>query len=129
MQANNVDFTNSGCNPNHLKQGATFSYEILWTKQNLITSTIYDPVDLTGFTAKMQLRFKENDPLIFELSNANGRIILGGITGKINLLINATDSSTILKGKYKYDLKMTSPSGFVTYLIEGVFEVVEEITQ
>lgn len=114
-----------------LEQGATFQHKIIWQKENPVGSDIFLPIDLTGYTAKMQVRAKISDPLILELSTANSRITLGGANGEIILNVPATVTDTLVAGKYVYDLELTGPApdSIVTRLIEGQFEIVGQITQ
>lgn len=117
-------------NRNHLERGATFSHETIWTKQNISNPDQYDPIDLTGYTAKMQVRSKVDDTVVvLELSTLNGKIILGGLNGKINLLVPYTDTENLPVGMYKYDLELKSPTNFVNRLIEGDFYIKGDITK
>lgn len=86
-------------------------------------------IDLTGFSAKMQIRKSINDGVAFELSTVNSRIILGGSAGTIQLLVSATDTDTIQAGEYFYDLEIQSGAGIVTRIIEGRFSVKESYTR
>lgn len=88
------------------------------------------PIDLTGYTALMHIRSKQgSDQVLIELSTSNGRISLGGTSGAIDLLINATDTAALKKGKYVYDLELISAGSEVTRLVEGSVEVDPETTR
>lgn len=88
------------------------------------------PIDLTGYTALMHIRPKAgSDQLTLELSTSNTRITLGGTNGAIDLLISATDTAAIKKGRYVYDLELVSAGSEVTRLIEGSIEVDPETTR
>lgn len=128
MPAINFDFTKSSCQNPVCEQGATFTYQFLWQKETTPGSDVFVPVDLTGFTAKMQVRKKAGDPVILELSTANSRITLGGIAGTIDLLVAANITDALVPGMYKYDLEITTGAGVVTRFVEGLFEVVGQIT-
>lgn len=88
------------------------------------------PVNLVGYTAKMQLRKSLTDvnPLL-ELSTTNNSIVLGGSEGSIQLLIAATVTETLDFTSALYDLELTSPSGVVTRLLEGKVAVRKEVTR
>lgn len=128
MEPKKFDFAKGECDGSPIRQGATFNHEITWETQDPLNADNYIPVNLTGYSAKMQVRAGVNLTVLIELSTVNSRIVLGGITGKITLNIDPADTTTLVAGKYLYDLKMISPTGFVSYLLEGKFEVYEEIT-
>jgi hypothetical protein len=104
------------------EQGATFTKSLLWEANST-------PVDLTGYTAKMQVRTNLGAAsVIVELSTENSRIALGGVAGTINLSIPASITATLLDGSYSYDLELYSGSN--TYrLIQGQFIITGEITK
>lgn len=129
MSAAKYDFMNSGCNGSPLEVGATFSYQLIWQTENPPDSGIFLPNDLTGYSAKMQIRKNATSPVILELSTANTRIVLDPLNGIINLLVPAMSTVGLVAGVYKYDLDLTDLNGFVTRFIEGNFEIVGAITQ
>ena len=132
MAAQKFDFTKAGCDSScggmPCEQGATFFYQLVWEKETTPGSQIYVPIDLTGYAAKMQVRQKIGASLLIELSTVNSRIVLTPSIGQITLNISATDTNILVPGIYKYDLELTDGSGFVTRFIEGLFEVVGQIT-
>lgn len=86
-------------------------------------------VDLTGYSASMQVRKSLADGVALELSTVNSRITLGGAAGTVTLTVSATDTATVDVGQYFYDLELTSGSSVVTRLIEGRFQVKEAYTR
>lgn len=103
-------------------QGATFSKQLTWEIDN-------DPVDLTTYTARMQVREKYTSPsATVSLTTENGGITLGGVDGTIDIDINATTTAGIVAKEYVYDLELIS-SSVVTRLIEGKFIVTPEVTR
>lgn len=103
-------------------QGTTFSNQLIWAIDD-------EPVDLTTYTARMQVREKyTSTQKILDLNTENGGITLGGDDGTIDLNINATVSSTIVPKTYVYDLELVS-SSVVTRLLEGKFIVTPEVTR
>lgn len=104
-------------------QGATFSRVITWK------TTAGTPVDLTGYTAKMQVRVTYSSPsAVLTLSTAAGSIVLGGALGTITIT-GAASSMTMDGNNYVYDLELTSSGGAVTRLVMGNFTVRAEVTQ
>lgn len=103
-------------------QGATFSKELTWSIDD-------SPVDLTTYSAKMQVREKYTSTTkILDLSSSNGDITLGGTDGTILIEINADTTSSLIAKEYVYDLQLES-SSVVTRLIEGKFIVSPEVTR
>lgn len=71
-----------------------------------------DPVDLTGRTAKMQVRSSyRSDVVLLELSTENGGITLGGTAGTVDRLITAAQTSALPARGCVYDLELYSPGG------------------
>lgn len=104
-------------------QGDTFTLPIVWRDENK------DLVDLTGYTARMQLRQTvDAEDFTIELTTENGGITLGGTAGTIDLTISAEDMAAIDAGSYKYDLEMVVGES-VTKLLRGKFKVIAEVTR
>ena len=88
------------------------------------------PVNVTGFTAKMQARIASTSTsVIVELSTANGRIVTGGMDGTFTLTLLPAETSALTPGEYVYDFEVTAPNGTVTKLLQGGFSVLAEVTR
>lgn len=87
------------------------------------------PVDMTGWTAKMQIKqcAADEDPVL-ELTTENGRITLGN-AGQINLAISAISTQDLPLGSFFYDFRRIDNSGNVRKLFEGSFLISRAITQ
>jgi hypothetical protein len=104
-------------------QGATFGRTITWTDTNGI------PVNLTAYTARMQVRpIVSSDVVALELTTENGRITLGGSNGIITLTVPASVMDDVVAGAYAYDLEMVTGSTVVRLLM-GSFTVRAEVTR
>lgn len=104
-----------------VEQGATFSKRLVWRDKNK------RPVNLTGYSAKMQVRSSAtSSTVIFELSTENGRITLAS-AGAIQLDIDANLTETISSGMY--DLKLYAPGGQEFRLVEGKLTVSPGVTK
>lgn len=104
-----------------VEQGATFSKTLVWKDKNKRA------INLTGYTARMQIRKTVGDAtVIYELTTANGRITFPA-AGTIKLNIPAAVTSTLQSGVY--DLEMIAPNGDVLRLIEGKVTVSPEVTR
>jgi hypothetical protein len=111
-----------------IEQGVNFDYSLVFYTGN---SEEDEPFNLTGYTAKMQVRSTaESADLIIELSTTNGRIVLGGTAGTIDLLIDADDTEDLEFGENPalYDLIITSGAGVVTRLLQGSVEYSRRVT-
>jgi hypothetical protein len=108
-------------------QGATFDQTLFYE-----TGEPSTPVNLSGFTAKMQIRSKpESKAVILELSTTNGRITLnsGSQNGAIRLFISATDTATLsVCDKAVYDLELYN-GAVTTRILQGNVIISPEVTR
>ena len=98
-------------------QGATFDKKLVWRIDG-------EPVDLTTYTAAMQVR-KTHPPE--EYTFEFGEITLNN-EGEILIEATADETANIPAREYVYDLELTNGET-VTRLIEGVFLVTPEVTR
>jgi hypothetical protein len=105
-------------------QGATFTRQLTWK------DSAGSVVNLTGYTARMQLRqsVDASGAAVLELTTENNRIVLGGTAGTIDLSVAATAMAAIDAKTYVYDLELVSGS-VVTRLVQGTFELRGEVTR
>jgi len=102
-------------------QGSTFSRTLTYKVNNT-------PVDLTGYSARLQVReYHYSDDFITSLTDVSG-ITLGGSAGTITVLMAASATQEFVPGSYVYDLELVA-GGTVTRLIEGKFSVTPEVTR
>jgi hypothetical protein len=86
-------------------------------------------VDITGYTARMQLRSLPNDPYaVLTLTNTSG-ITIDGPTGTLAVRATAAQTAAIIAGPYYYDLEITSPTGVRTRIVQGELNVNAEVTR
>lgn len=104
-----------------LEQGATFSLPLVYRDS---TGAL---VDLTTYTAALQVRKAPGGPVVIELTTENGGITLGGVDGTIDLGRLATETAEYAAGDYIYDLKLITGSN-ATRLLEGEFNVAPAVT-
>lgn len=111
-----------------MEQGATFD-EISFTWWTDSTKTA--PVNLTGYSARMQMRedYDDADPQFEVLSTTVGEITLGGAAGTVDVVVPATKTAAITARKGFYDLELVSPSGKVVKLMKGRVTVFPEVTK
>jgi len=111
-----------------IDQGATFRAYFVYST----TSPGVTPVDITSYTARMQLRKDPNAVAVLlsltDILSASGQIILGGALGTVQIYM--TDTATMgLAGGGAYDLEIVSPGGDVTRLLQGNFAVNPNVTR
>jgi hypothetical protein len=108
----------------YIEQGATFVKEIIWKDED------GNPFDLTGFTARMQIRRKKSSETSeYTATTENGSINLGDDAGTISILIPAIYTADFDFTKGVYDLELISYAGVVTRVLEGGVEVSKEVTR
>lgn len=92
-----------------------------------------NPFNLTGFTAKMEIRKKAGAPLIVSLTTENGGITLGGTAGTILLFIDVTDTeaSPIIDniGINEYDLFLIDSGGDPEKIMRGCIGIEQRVTE
>ncbi len=107
-----------------IEQGATFNPVMTWKDQ------AGNPIDLTGYTARMQIRATVDDStVIHELSTTNGELVLGGVAGTITFGIPATTTASFTFQEAVYDLELTALDGTVTRLLKGSVYLSPEVTR
>jgi hypothetical protein len=113
---------------------AVYNFEVL-QGTSLVKSVVWKndtgtPVNLTGYTAKMQVReTADSEDVLLELSTALGNIQITPAQGKVTLIFSPDDTSGAYWTRGRYDLELTSGTGFVTRLIQGKFSLSKEITR
>lgn len=107
-----------------IEQGADLSRKITWSDSAGV------PVNLTGYTARMQVRASVGaSAVLMELTTENGGIVLGGSAGTIELVRTAAQTAAFTWRRGIYDLELLSPAGKVTRLLKGEVEVDPEVTR
>jgi hypothetical protein len=86
------------------------------------------PVDLTGATARMQIRAKPGAALLLELTTENGGLSIAS-PGTITRYLSATASAALGWSTGVYDLEVEYPDGTVHRYFEGNVTVSPEVTR
>ena len=109
----------------YIEQGATFRKLLTWK-----AGTPSLPVDLTGCTARMQIRAAIDDatPLV-DLTTENSGITLGDTLGTIELYISDTDTAAFTFTTGIYDLEIILANDDVRRLLYGTVTVTPEVTR
>lgn len=120
-----------------IEQGATLNFELAYKDSD------NDPIDLTGYQARMQLRpSKDSETVYITLSSSRADdgtgLNMGGsgglnppTSGTIGVYISANSSSQFDFDSAVYDLEIASGSTYptVTRLLEGNIQLVKEVTE
>jgi hypothetical protein len=108
-----------------IPQGATFIYEITYKDPSNNT-----PINLTGYTARMQMREKIDDTAtIFSATTENGALFVSGSTGMVVLTIPAAITAAFQFKKVVFDIEIQSAAGVVTRLVKGTMLLDREVTR
>ncbi len=88
------------------------------------------PVDLTGFTARAQIResIDDVDPAL-SLTTENGGIVLDNTLKTITLLITSAQTTALAITSGVYSLELVDSAGAVTRLAEGAVKVSPDVTR
>jgi hypothetical protein len=119
-----------------IEQGSTVNFEIQYKDSS------GNPVDLTGFNGRMQIRsnFADNSPITYatlssslaadgtglNFSGSNGTT--PPTSGSIGIIISAASSSAFTFDTARYDLEIYS-GNTVTRLLEGMVKLDKEVTR
>ena len=107
-----------------INQGATFRYKFVWkdAKKRLI--------DLTGFTARMQMRPSvDSATVLATLTTENTGITLGATAGTVSIYLSAAATAGFNWATGVYDLELISPGGEIFRLVGGNIAVSPEVTR
>lgn len=87
------------------------------------------PVDMTGFTARMQIRQKlEDTNVIKELTTENGGITINNTNRTLTLTISATDTAAFTFQTAVYSLELVSGATVIPFT-GGTVSLVKEVTR
>lgn len=90
----------------------------------------YAPVNLTSYTAELQIRSLPSSPdAVLTLNTSNSGIAITALTGTIACHATANQTRLIDEGTYYYDIEITSLSGIVTRVAQGQVIVSAEVTR
>lgn len=125
MPAVNVDLT--------VEQGTTYRVTANVTTPNNANPPVQVPYDLTGCTARMQVRQRYTDTTpLFEANTTNGGLTLGGTAGTIAIVLTSANTALLKVALplgpgaappptqvYYYDLIVILPSGDELRFMQG----------
>ena len=101
-----------------IEQGTDFSLEVSVTQAN---GAVFD---LTNYTAASKLKKHWSSSTSYTLTAT----VTDGSGGEVTISANNSTSDNIKPGRYKYDIEVTSNTGTVTRVVEGIATVTPGIT-
>lgn len=108
-----------------IDQYATFLTSFTWQ-----TKSTGLPVNLTGYTAALQIRHTAKDVAsVISLSSPTSGLVIDALTGKVNVEISSTATGALTPGKYVWDLVLTSASTTKKRLVGGIATVLVGVTR
>lgn len=105
-----------------IEQYSTFKARFTWLDKNKTA------IDLTGYTAVMQVRDAVGSVVLIELNTENGRIAITPIAGAIELSLTDEETGALTIKSALYDLVLISSAGQATRLMEGKVTVSPGVT-
>lgn len=134
---NGMKEINSGTNDYYLVTSTT-SDTVTFNAVNSLGYSAYttggvleynEPVDLSGYTARMQIRPKLDDSTIIkELTTENGGIVINNTTKTIQLVISATDTAAFTFNSAVYSLELVVASTVIPFAA-GSVSLTKEVTR
>lgn len=127
--------------------GQTLNAEFLsWTYKIKDGDGVAQPVDLTGYAARAQIRtgFIASSTVLLDMTTANSKLVLGGSLGTIAPNVSSSDTASLwsdslkpagfVKGRQAYelgfwDMELIAPSTSVKRLMQGHAVIVPEATR
>ena len=101
--------------------GATRVLSLTWKEAN-------EPINLTNWTARLQIRSKTTSPAVaLELTSPNGIVL--DADGGIYIEFTPDHTKQLDPGSYRYDLRMADNDDTVIYLVEGAIRVKDPVTR
>lgn len=112
-----------GNHPLTIYQGSVFSEVITWSPGGTLA-------DLTGYSARMQIRSRVDGQIIADLTTDNGKIAINGAAGKVTLTLTAVETAAIVTGGvYDLELLPAGENADAIRILEGVVTLSKEVTK
>lgn len=105
-------------------QNTTFRFQIQYMQDDKVT-----PVDLTGATAKMQVRdTKGGSKLAFTLTSPAGGITIDEESGTLSIVATPTQTNKLFYPKSSYDVMVIDSNGDKIKILEGFITLSRSVT-
>lgn len=107
-----------------IDQGSTFRIIIG------VQDSAYQPVNLVGATARMQVRSSSNNAgLLLEATSEDGEIIVDGTDGTLTVQISHEKTRLLIPSVAVYDLEIYMADGTVWKVLKGRCRIQGEVTR
>ena len=93
--------------------------------QNIYFTCNKQPIDLTGYTAKAEVRPSENSQIL----TATLACSVDESAGKVTMYLSDATTAELQDGFYNWDLKMKSETDVIGYWLAGQFVVSGRVTE
>lgn len=101
-----------------IDQGASYTTSIDILDEN------GESINLINYTGAAQMRKH------YTSSNATSfSVALGGVDGTVTLSLTANATANLIAGRYVYDVELTSNTGVVSRVLEGIVTVTPNVTR
>ena len=105
-----------------IEQGSNFKRTFTWKDSNAA------PVNVTGYTAKLNIKGKKSDSSALYSTDQAGHITLGGAAGTIVINVPAATTNALDFNWGVWDIELTDGSSNVTRLLEGKVKLSKQVT-
>ena len=102
-----------------------FAVTMTWYTTSAKSAT----VDLSNYTAAMDIRRKQSDSSALIALTSGSGITLGGSAGTIDIALTDTQTAAITPGPGVWDLELIDSSGSNLRLVEGTCEFTPSVTR
>lgn len=109
-----------------IKQGAVYRHTFTYID---VIAGVPTPVDLTGVTARMQIRPHARSSMLLFDSNSGSLFSIDPLTAEVVLTIPAASTSAMSFKKAVYAIELTFPTGDVERMVEGDVYLSPEIVR
>lgn len=105
-------------------QNATFTFQVQYVEDDEVT-----PINLTGSTAKMQVRDTAGgNKLAFTLTSPASGITIDGPNGLLTIKMTPTQTNKMFYPKSAYDIMVVDTNGNKIKILEGFMTLSRSVT-
>ena len=98
-----------------------------WRRSWIIKDKVGQPIDLTGASARLQVRGKWNTVLAYARMD-NGMITVDPLQGRIDMVVPASITKDFPVASHRFDLELTFADGTVWTIEQSTLYVIEDVT-
>lgn len=116
----------------YVEEGVDKRFTLLWEYEATPGAEDWTPYDLTGCTARLQMRPAPKGDVLLEVTTETAdEIVLqpDDVPGLISIHLPHAKTELLERSKAKYDLEVTFPSGDILRVVQGLVTISREITE